>query len=96
MSLGESYAEFQNWLTATIGPPLKRLHAPLDDFLSSLSLTTAKFTTIAFFVLAGLWVLSLSKKFVYLGAPDQARWRDLRIWAILVLVPYIVVYLWLG
>ena len=28
-----------------------------------------------------------------LGAPDQAGWRDLRIWTALVLLPYIIIYI---
>lgn len=84
------------WLRETIGPPLKCLHAPLDNFLAGVPLSIAKLVTISLFVGAGIWVFSLRREFVYLGAPDQAKWRDLRVWAGIVLVPYILVYLFLG
>lgn len=90
------YEAFQRFVQQTIGPPLKSLHTPLDDVLSSLSLNSAKVVVLAFFALAGAWVLSLPRSFVYLGAPDQARWRDLRWWAVIVLIPYGLVYLWMG
>lgn len=93
MTLQEAIRE---WLQANIGPPLRSLHQPIDHALAGLPMSVAKIVVIAFFVASGVAVWSLPRKFVYLGAPDEARWRDLRIWAILVLVPYILVYGWLG
>ena len=37
--------------------------------------------------------LRLDRRFIYLGSPDQSRWRDLRIWAVIVTVPYLLIYL---
>lgn len=80
----------------TLGPPLQRWHAPLDQFLSSLPMWTAQVCAIGLFLLGVIFAWSLPRQFVYLGAPDQARWRDLRIWATAVLVPYMAIYLLLG
>jgi hypothetical protein len=30
-----------------------------------------------------------------LGSPDQARWRDLRLWIPVILVPYLLIYLFI-
>jgi hypothetical protein len=83
-------------LRAQLGPPLHRLHAPLDQFLSSLPMWSAELCAICLFGLGIVFAWSLPKRFVYLGAPDQARWRDLRIWATAVLIPYMLIYLLLG
>lgn len=85
-----------SWLRRTLGPVLKNCFAPLDRWLGSLSMATAVICTVGLFVITGIWVWTLQREYIYLGAPDRARWRDLRIWATLVLLPYIAVYLILG
>ena len=50
---------------------------------------------IAFFVSIACFVVWQKKEFVYMGAPDQARWRDLRIWALAILVLQTMIYLYL-
>ncbi len=84
------------WLRETLGPPLHALHEPLDVWLDSLPMWMAKASAVALFVFAGIWVVRLRREFVYLGAPDQARWRDLRIWAVFLLAIYASVYITLG
>lgn len=41
-------------------------------------------------VLAVVW--SLPKDFVYFGAPDRGRWRDLRLWATILLAVQCGIY----
>lgn len=84
------------WLRANVGPPIKRTLAPLDQWLVSLPMGVAQVAVLGLFALTGVWLWTLKKDYIYLGAPDQARWRDLRIWATLVLLPYIAVYAFLG
>ncbi|MBX9789627.1 MAG: hypothetical protein K2Y37_11990 [Pirellulales bacterium] len=83
-------------LRLAIAAPLRALHAPLDQWLDSLPMWVAQVCAIGLFVVAGLWVLTLSRDFVYLGSPTKSRWRDLRLWSIALLLPYIAVYWWLG
>ena len=78
------------------GPTLRRLHEPLDVWLGGLPIQWALVAALGLFTLAGIWVWTLRKSFVMIGAPDQRPWRDLRIWATLVLVPYMVIYFLLG
>lgn len=85
-----------DWLRETLGPPLHQLHEPLDLWLDSLPMWVAKASAVGLFVLAGIWVVSLRRDFVFLGAPNQARWRDLRIWGVFLLLLYTTVYLTLG
>lgn len=71
------------------------LHDIVDRPLRAIPLAWARVIVAAFLASAGIWALTLKRDYVYLGAPDQARWRDLRLWAVCFLVPFIVVYLWL-
>jgi len=84
------------WIRDTLGPPLKSLHQPIDQWLGSLPMSVALACAIGLFVLAGIWVWTLRSDFIFRGAPDRRRWRDLRIWSMLVLLPYITIYLLLG
>ncbi len=84
------------WLRTHVGPPIKIALAPLDRWLVSLPMSVAQATVICLFLVTGVWIWTLKKDYIYLGAPDRAAWRDLRIWATLVLLPYIAVYVVLG
>ena len=85
---------FANFMQTNVAPSLRALHVPLDAWIDGLPWWTPKACALTLFILAGLWAMTLKRSYIYLGAPDQAAWRDLRIWAVLVLVPYILIYLW--
>ena len=91
-----SWADRLEDLRLAIAAPLKALHQPLDNWLDSLPMWVAQVCAVGLFVVAGLWVLTLSRDFVFLGSPSKSRWRDLRLWSLALLLPYIVVYWWLG
>ncbi len=42
------------------------------------------------------WVWKRPRAFIFTGAPDNRSWRDLRIWATILLVLQIIIYLVLG
>jgi len=84
------------WLRDSLGPPLHDLHRPLDLWLDSLPMWMAKTSAVGLFVIVGIWAVCLKREFVFLGAPDNARWRDLRIWAVFLLAVYATVYITLG
>ncbi|MEM9657896.1 MAG: hypothetical protein AAF961_05995, partial [Planctomycetota bacterium] len=83
-------------LRDVIGPPLKALHQPVDAWLASLPMGFAVACAVGLYLAAIAWVWTLRREFVFRGAPDQRWWRDLRLWATAVVLPYIVVYLVLG
>ncbi len=91
-----AWEAFRQAIRADLGPPLRSLEAPLDRWLSSLPMGVAQAAVISLFLVVGCWVWTLRRSYVYLGAPSQARWRDLRIWATLLLLPYVAVYYLLG
>jgi len=47
----------------------------------------------AFFAAVLLFALTLKTDYIYEGAPDRSRWRDLRIWAAFVMLIQITIYL---
>jgi hypothetical protein len=79
-------------LSAWIFGPAKTALAPVNRWLDGLPPSVWHATAIGLFVVAGLCCLCLKRSYVYLGAPDQARWRDLRAWAVLALAPYAAIY----
>jgi hypothetical protein len=90
------WQRFRETLRATLGPPLRALHQPIDQWLGSLPIWVAMACALGLYIAALGWVWCLPRTFVFRGVPDSKRWRDLRIWATLVILPYIAVYLWLG
>ncbi len=84
------------FLRSTLGPPLKSLHQPLDQWLGSLSMTWALISALGLYCIAVIWVWTLPRTFVFRGAKSTRRVYDLRIWATLVVIPYVVVYLIFG
>lgn len=93
----DSFVErIDDFLRTTFGPPLKALHEPIDAWLGSLPMSVAMACALGLYAVAIIWVWTLKKKFVFRGAPDQKSWRDLRIWATLVTIPYVIIYLLLG
>lgn len=94
-TLVKMWDAFAAFLTAHLAPGLKAILGPLDHWLSTLPTSVARGTAVALFAIATIWAFSLKREYIYLGAPDQARWRDLRIWTVMVTLPYIIIYLFL-
>ena len=87
--------ELTEWLNSWLTPILRDLLGPLDRFLAELSPNVGRVCAVTFFIIAAIWAVRLKKEYVYLGAPDTAPWRDLRIWTVVFLVPYVVIYAFL-
>lgn len=71
---------------------LQAVFMPVNHALAAVPLAAARWITVAFLVLAGAIPLFLPRAYVYLGAPDARRWRDLRLWAAAAMVPYVLIY----
>lgn len=66
---------------------------PIQTWLAHLSLTWATILSIATFVVTIFWAWLRSKEFILLGSPDNKTWRDLRVWAVILMVVMIAIYL---
>lgn len=65
--------------------------------LSRIPLYWGIIVTVILYIGIGLWAILRPKKYIYEGAPSQAKWRDLRIWAVaLVAIQIIIHIVWGG
>lgn len=53
----------------------------------------ANYISIAGFLFLAVVVWSIPKKLIYADAKDDARWRDIRIWASVLIVIQLTLYL---
>ena len=88
-SLPEWSQSSLNWLVDVTRSVL----GPLDRYLADVSPEVGRWCALALFAIAAIWVFTLKRDYVYLGAADRAVWRDLRLWTVVVLLPYAVIYL---
>ncbi|SVC78999.1 uncharacterized protein METZ01_LOCUS331853, partial [marine metagenome] len=63
-------------LVPLLKPAVDSFHAVIDQ----LPPPVWRFSICAYLVMGTIWALFLSRDYVLLGSPDQARWRDLRLW----------------
>ena len=70
--------------------------SPIDAAMGALPLWSARVAVALLLVLPAAAVWRLGRDWIFRGAPDGAKWRDLRIWAALFIVPYLVIYLLLA
>ncbi len=62
------------------------------NFIHAMPLWSAKVGATLLFGSIVLFSWFMPKEFIYKGAPDRARWRDMRIWATLLIVFQLVIY----
>ena len=70
------------------------IHTILEfQWVNGLSTTAVKACFVLFFVAVGIFAVIQKRDYIYQDAPDQSRWRDLRIWTVGVLLIQIAIYL---
>jgi hypothetical protein len=62
------------------------------QWLTDLPLYWGKVIAIAGFAGMIIWAWLRPKSFIFMGAPDKRWWRDLRIWATVLLLIQIIIY----
>lgn len=65
----------------------------MAGWLAGISLFWGKVFAVAFFVDMIVWTWFRPRKYIYEDSPDENRWRDLRIWATVVLGIQVVLYI---
>jgi hypothetical protein len=65
----------------------------MGEWLAGLSLAWGKVIAVIFFVGIAIWAWRRPRSFIFQGAPDSHRWRDLRLWASILMAVQIVIYL---
>ena len=62
------------------------------NFFDRIPIFAARIITVFFYLLLAFWVWRRSKSFVLEGAPTKRNWRDLRLWALILIGIQIVLY----
>ena len=65
----------------------------MDDWLASLPLWWGKVIAAVFFLAIAVWAWRRPRSYIYRGAPDDRRWRDLRVWASVLMVIQVLIYI---
>ncbi len=63
------------------------------NFLENIPILSGKILITLLYLLLAFWVIKRSKSFVLEGAPTRRKWRDLRLWALLLIGIQIALYL---
>ncbi len=64
----------------------------MGDFFRGLPLYWAKVIAALLYLLLGLWVITRPRDFIFRGTEDKSRWRDLRLWALVLIGIQIILY----
>ena len=64
------------------------------DWCGNIPHSWAKLLVIMAFIIPLVFAFTLKHKYIYQGAPDQALWRNLKIWVLLLVVTMVGVYLY--
>ena len=68
------------------------LIGPVQRWLPTLSTTWALVASIVLLLVTLVWSWFRSREFIFQGAIDQQSWRDLRVWATVLMLVMIVIY----
>ena len=63
------------------------------EWLNDLPLYWAKIIGTVFFVCVIVWAVTRPKNYIFQGAPNGRIWRDLRLWAAVILLVQIIIYM---
>ena len=72
---------------------LEALFAPMNSIFEAIPFAAARPLVVGFLVAAAVAPLLVSKDFVFRGCTDRRRSRDLRLWAVAAMIPYVLIYL---
>ncbi len=64
--------------------------------MAALPLSSARWFALVLLIVPVLLVARIRPQTLLADAPDAARWRDLRWWAALFTLPYVLIYFWAG
>ena len=69
------------------------MEAKEEGGVIDLPVVWANYISIAGFVFLGLLVWVITKPLIYIDASDQAKWRDIRVWATVLIVFQVTLYM---
>ena len=87
-----AFDAFKERLGEWVRPILTPLFDVLELPFEVLPLEAGRWCALGLFIICTLWVLTLKADYIYQGALDRAKWRDLRVWTVLFMIPYVYIY----
>jgi hypothetical protein len=66
------------------------------EWLVGTHINLASYVMVVVFVFTALWAWTFKRDYIFEGAPSQHRWRDIRIWAVILLAVQTVLYVHFG
>lgn len=66
----------------------------MNEWLEHLPLVWGKIIAVITFAAMAVWAWFRPRSFIYQDAPDNRRWRDLRIWASIFMGIQVLIYLY--
>jgi hypothetical protein len=66
------------------------------EWLIGTHINLASYVMVAVFVFTAIWAWTFSYSYIMEDAPTRRRWRDLRIWAVVLLAVQTVLYVHFG
>ena len=66
---------------------------PIQKWMSELSIFWGFIISMVTFVVTGIWAWIRKKEYIFHGSIDAKPWRDLRIWAAILMLAMIIAYL---
>ncbi len=64
----------------------------MEEFIHTLPLWTAKIGAVILFLIVLVATWFIPRSFIFQGAPDNRPWRDLRIWATILIIIQFIIY----
>ncbi len=65
----------------------------MGELLKGLPLYWAKIIATLLYLLLALWVITRPSHFIFRGSRERKRWKDLRLWALVLIGIQIILYL---
>ena len=66
------------------------------EWLAEYHINLASYVMIAAFVFTAIWAWTFRRNYIMAGAPTQRHWRDLRIWAVIMMAVQSALYIYFG
>ena len=64
------------------------------EWCANISMGWARFLVIMAFIVPLIFALTLRKNYIFAGAPDQKKWRNLKWWVFVLVVIQVGIYLY--
>ncbi len=80
-------------MMARLRPLFDAIFGPLDAALGAIPESVAPWAASALLIVPLLFVIRIPLERLLHDAPDTRRWRDLRIWAVVITLPYLLIYM---